>query len=487
MNHFILKISKLLFLLFALSAITSSSSFLVAQSLLQKNQLIDSSGTYSIHNIYILGNEKTKNYIITRELNVKEGDEVAKVELLGKLEWSRNNVYNTNLFSTVSVEPLYLDSATIDIMVKVEERWYVYPSPVFRLADRNFNDWWYNRDRDISRVKYGIKLDVYNFRGRKEKLKFIGLTGFEQRLIFEYTIPYIDKSQKHGLTFGGGHLTNKRMSYKTVDHLTIFTDSTAGEIVNRKTTSGYVMYTHRPSFYDYHHVLLQGFNMSISDSIAIFNPNYFGNGATTQQALGLSYTHIRDLRNNKNYPLTGYLSFSTLEKMGLGIFKDLDIWRLTSNYYQFFDLGKNLFASISFGGQLTTTNNVPYFNYTQFGLENYFVRGYELDVIEGPQNFLTKNSLKWRFWQTSANLGKSMPLTKFKKIPFAFYGKIIGDAGWVNNYPNYPQGQQLTNKLLYGVGLGLDVVTLYDLTFRFEYTYNAEGELNFFINFQTEL
>ncbi|MEQ9052151.1 MAG: ShlB/FhaC/HecB family hemolysin secretion/activation protein, partial [Marinoscillum sp.] len=167
--------------------------------------------------------------------------------------------------------------------------------------------------------------------------------------------------------------------------------------------------------------------------------------------------------------------------------KDVDIWRLTANHYHYFDMGSGFYGNVSIGGQLTTSDNVPYFNYTQFGLDNYYVRGYELDVIEGPQNFLTKNTLKKRLLSTQANLGQAMPLKKFRKIPFAFYAKMFGDAGWVNNYPGYYQSDVLTNRLLYGVGLGLDIVTLYDITFRFEYSYNSQGELNFFINFQSEL
>ncbi|MEQ8584174.1 MAG: POTRA domain-containing protein [Marinoscillum sp.] len=440
-----------------------------------------------VHKIFILGNEKTKDYIITRELRLQEGEYVPAGSLDELVETSRNNVYNTNLFYSVTIDQLELDSATVDLLIKVEERWYIWPSPVFRLADRNFNDWWYNRDHDPSRVKYGLKLDVYNFRGRKESLRFIGLTGFEKRLIFQYSIPYIDKSQKHGLTFGGGYLNNKKLPYMTTDHFTVFTDSTTAEEINREATSGYIVYTYRPSFYNYHYLMLQGYSMNISDTIAALNPNYFGEGTTSQQVLGLSYSFSQDKRNNKNYPLTGHKTLAMIEKLGLGIFKDVDIWRLTANHYHYFDMGSGFYGNVSIGGQLTTSDNVPYFNYTQFGLDNYYVRGYELDVIEGPQNFLTKNTLKKRLLSTQANLGQAMPLKKFRKIPFAFYAKMFGDAGWVNNYPGYYQSDVLTNRLLYGVGLGLDIVTLYDITFRFEYSYNSQGELNFFINFQSEL
>ncbi len=448
-----------------------------------------SSELIQIKKVFILGNEKTKRYIITRELKFEEGEYVPRDDLDEILELSQNNVYNTNLFHTVEIQKLQLDSAQTDILIKVEERWYVWPSPVFRLADRSFNDWWYNRGHDLSRVNYGLKLDVYNFRGQKENLRFIGLAGFEKRLIFQYAIPYIDKNQVHGLTFGGGFLSNKKLQYGTFDHLTYFTDTATAESTNREVTTGYIIYTYRPSFYDYHDFMVQFFDRKISDTIVKYNPNYYQDGANTQKMILLSYTYRRDKRNNKNYPLTGYRTLAMLEKEGIGIFGDVDNWRLTASHYQYFDLGKKFYANTSLGFQLSTFNDVAYFNYTQFGLQNYFVRGFELTVIEGPLNLLTKNSLKYQLFKTQVDLGNYMPLTKFKKVPFAFYPKIILDAGYVQNYPYYEdrsQNTRLTNSLLYSFGLGIDVVMIYDLTFSYEMTYNSEGQLNFFPNFTME-
>lgn len=469
--------------------ISLSTTFIsIGQKKTTKDSVVQSSqiDLVQVKNIFILGNEKTKRFIITRELKFKEGEYLERQELDEILELSKNNVYNTNLFHSVEIQKLQSDSSFIDVLVKVEERWYVWPSPVFRLADRSFNDWWYNRNHDLSRVNYGLKLDIYNFRGQKENLRFVGFTGFEKRLIFQYAIPYIDKDQVHGLTLGGGYLINKKLSYKTEDHLTIFTDTATAELVNREITTGYLIYTYRPSFNDYHDFMIQGFDRDVSDTVVKYNPNYYRDGSNRQRSFLLSYMFRRDFRNNKNYPLTGYRVLAMLEKEGIGIYKDVDIWRLTGSHFHYFDLGNKFFANVSLGVQLSTVNNVPYFNYTQLGLDNYYVRGYELSVIEGPINVLTKNSLKYELFKTQVHLGDAMPLRKFRKIPFAFYPKVIVDAGYVKNYPDYTMGSRLTDKLLYGIGPGLDVVTLYDITLRFEYTYNAEGEANFFLNFLQE-
>ncbi|MEQ8678451.1 MAG: hypothetical protein RID25_01775, partial [Cyclobacteriaceae bacterium] len=112
------------------------------------------------------------------------------------------------------------------------------------------------------------------------------------------------------------------------------------------------------------------------------------------------------------------------------------------------------------------------------------VRGYELELIEGYQYFLSKNALRKRLWKSESDISRVMPLEQFQKIPFIFYGNIFFDAGWVKNYPNYEQSSRLSDRLLYGIGLGIDFITINDLTTRFEYSYNAENEFNFFLNFK---
>ena len=448
----------------------------------------DTAGSTIVRSISIIGNDKTKEYIITRELSFSTGDTIPNSQLDEKLELSRNNVYNTNLFSTVNFESENQDSSYLDLTIKLEERWYIWPSFTLKPIDRNLVDWWTNRDKDFSRVRFGPKLDIYNVRGRKESLRFIGLFGFDRRFIFQYSIPYIDKNQKHGLIFGASSILNKKMPYETVGHVKNFITDTSEYVnqVNAEAWSGFVIYKYRPSFYDYHYITLQGYDISISDDIARLNSNYFGNGATNQTALGLSYSYVRDKRDNRNYPLSGYYSLGVLEKLGFGFFDEVDIWRLDLQYQHFVDLGKKWYFSTGIGAQLSS-ESASYFNYNQFGDGTYYVRGFEQFVVEGPHNFLIKNSIKREVLKTNFNLGRFMPIKKFKKIPFAIYAKAFADGGYVVNYDDYEQNSRLTDKPLYSVGVGLDLVLLYDITLRLEYSYNSEGDFKFAPNVMAEL
>ena len=107
-----------------------------------------------IYGTTITGNKITKDRIILRELIIHEGDSMSTTVLYEKLERSRQNLMNTGLFNTVTVLPLYLDARSAMVEVTVNERWYLWPSLIFDLADPNFNTWWLTKDLD--RVNYGM-------------------------------------------------------------------------------------------------------------------------------------------------------------------------------------------------------------------------------------------------------------------------------------------------------------------------------------------
>ena len=60
--------------------------------------------------------------------------------------------------------------------------------------------------------------------------------------------------------------------------------------------------------------------------------------------------------------------------------------------------------------------------------------------------------------------------------------------GFMPENPNTPVGinTKLSNHLLAGAGGGLDIVTVYDLVFRLEYTFTREGTHGFFFNLKKE-
>jgi outer membrane protein assembly factor BamA len=80
-----------------------------------------------VTDIIIKGNEKTKSGIILRELGFEKGEYLAADQLPSVLLRAKQQLLNTSLFLTASVQHIQLDSQHVQIDVTVKERWYFFP------------------------------------------------------------------------------------------------------------------------------------------------------------------------------------------------------------------------------------------------------------------------------------------------------------------------------------------------------------------------
>jgi len=443
----------------------------------------DTSGHFiHINRIFIVGNKVTKDRIVLRELTVKSGDIVYSTELPIMLDMDKKKLINTRLFNTVEIRTLEFQDNEIDLLIELNERWYTFPAPIFELADRNFNEWWQNYDHDFSRVNYGLRLYQFNMRGRNETLRFTAQFGFQRRFEISYRFPYIDKKQKHGLIFDFDFSETKNLAVRTVDHKLDFEklDETL-----KDTRGGGVTYTFRRNFYASHAVKLEYRKSTISDSVAAWNTNYYGEGKKTQQYGVLTYQFASDHRDYVGYPLVGYFFTIGAAKLGLSNSEDVNKFDLNATFTKFIPLKNNFFISNNSIAFWSTPQDLAYANYSALGYRKQLVRGYEIYVIEGPYYALNKTTFKKRIFSRAYTLNL-MPIRQFKYIPLSVFLKTYADIGYVRNYPNYEISNRLTDKVISGVGAGIDIVASYDAVFRFEYSFNAEGENGFFFHIRKE-
>jgi hypothetical protein len=66
------------------------------------------------------------------------------------------------------------------------------------------------------------------------------------------------------------------------------------------------------------------------------------------------------------------------------------------------------------------------------------------------------------------------------KLPFHIYAKTYADFGYC--YAKDENISILNNKFLYSGGFGIDILTLYDIQFKFEYSFNQLGQNGLFIH-----
>ena len=439
----------------------------------------DSSEVVRIDKIFIIGNKKTREHIIRRELSLNDSVEISRNRLMLTIESDKRKLVNTGLFLDVDVNVVELSKGSVDIIIRVAERWYFFPIPIFNLADRNFTEWWVNQGADLSRVDWGIKLRHFNFRGRREILNLTAQFGYTKLLRLSYQFPYIDKKQKIGMNFYGDYSTNKNVAYATIGNRQQFMDS---ESVLRERWRAGINFTFRPDFYAQHALGLHVSSVHIADTIRYENPNYFMDGNDEQRYFALTYTYTWDFRDYVGYPLSGAYFRIQANKIGFGIYNDVNMFTLNARYSRYFDLGKKFYAGTNFTVNASTPPAQAFYNYQSVGSTTDFVRGYEKYLIEGQHYLINRNYLKRQLFSFQMDLSNILTMKQFNKLPLSAYLSLNFDQGYVVNYPNYEQNNLFSDRYIYGGGLGLDIVTFYDFVMRWEYSVNVEGESALFFN-----
>ncbi|MEQ9439315.1 MAG: BamA/TamA family outer membrane protein [Cyclobacteriaceae bacterium] len=441
----------------------------------------------TVDRIFVLGNRVTKEKIILRELGIEEGLTFPIYELNELLKKDRQKLMNTRLFLDVDLHIVEIHPGTADIIIRVAERWYTIPSPYFQLADRNLNVWLTNQDRDWSRVIYGVKFTQYNFRGLNQRLAATAQFGFTKKFAVQYQIPYIDAAQKNGIDLGFSYSENRNINYMTRDHIFQFTDRVLDVPLDPavREVTALAGWNYRPSYYNTHGVTLSYSDVLVADTILNINPAYFLHGSPRQQYFMLNYTAAGDHRDYIGYPLQGYRWRTSISKLGLGVFDDIDILRITGLYSHYFNLGKGFYFASSVNGYMSTPRYQPYANFRGLGYGGLWLRGYELDVIEGQGFIMQQNTISKRIFSQEFDISRIIPISQFNVVPLSIYLKGYVDHGYVSNTIEYEQSDRLSNRYLMGYGVGIDIVSFYDTVFRIERSWKIDGSAGFFVHFRS--
>ncbi len=443
----------------------------------------DTSRLIVVASIQLEGNKITKPQIITRELSFRVGDTLSTLNFDAFLHTERNRIFNTGLF--ISVRLLFdidsLGQGHLKILMK--ERWFWFPIPILELADRSFNEWWYNQNHDLRRINYGVRFRHANMRGRNEELKVIVQGGFTQKYEILYSIPYLTKSQKLGLTIGANFLENKQIAYRSLNNKQDFLKIEDPLLKRYSVVAGL---SYRKSYYSFHNFDARYTVQQVNDTIQKLNPQYLNTGNNFQQYTTLRYTFSRDRRDIQAYALHGYLFNFETQKVGVLPSDNVNLWVSYAGLSKYFDLGRKFYLAAKVKGKFSIQEQQPYNMARAFGFGNDFVRGYDLNVVEGPTFGLFKSTLRRQLFQVKSRMN-FIPIEQFREVPIAAYLNAYFDAGYViNDFPTLTN-ERLMNRWLPGGGIGLDVVTFYDLVIRMEYSYNIDGKANFFFYFTSDI
>ncbi|MEY4539330.1 MAG: hypothetical protein RLZZ306_1087 [Bacteroidota bacterium] len=428
-----------------------------------------------IQQINIVGNHRTKERIILRELDFAIGDSIKTKEIDTRLDLNRRKLVNTNLFITIEVKSRKVSEKDIIIDVKLLEQWYVMGYPVFQIIDRNYAEWW-QRGADFNRTTYGIDFMHNNFRGRAEKLNLRAESGFIQRIDFGYRIPYIDKAQKTGIGFNLAYSTTKNLAFRSLNDTLFFLRNQTESL--RQRFSAAMNIRKRFGFYDNHVAELRYNNSNIADTVSRLNPDYFLNGQTSQKFFQFNYFYSYDFRDNVAYALRGNRFEFGITKLGLLANDDINQLDISAGYYWFKPLSKRFFYGLALKAKISFPDKQPFNIIRGLGYGGDLVRGYELYVVDGVAHGLMRNNLKFELLNSKIFL-KFLKIKQFNTIPIGIYPNVFFDYGYVSNAFTSENKSKLANRFLYGGGGGVDIVTYYNMVIRLTYVVNDRKQTNF--------
>ncbi len=430
--------------------------------------------SFVVDSILISGNNKTKNNIILRELPFKTGDSIASENLQKKLILARQQLINTSLFIDVNVGFVNTDSNHIIIKTDVKERWYLLPVPYFRLVDRNFNQWWTEQHRSLSRVNYGLKLIQNNVSGRNDNAYLWLITGYNHQVAARYDLPFIDKHLHQGISIAASFSRQREINYGTTTlNKQLFYKGT--DFV-RQQFRVEASYLYRPAIRTWHSFTFRLMNEQLNDTILQLNPNYFPYSRTHITYPVINYTVKYSDADNIVYPTKGFTGDLSFTKKGLGGI--MNLWQLAYHSKYTIPLYQKTQLQLQSAGILSLPFKQPFFNrqiVNYYG--DFFLQGLEYYVIDGVAATINRATLRRQIF--SYNIKNPVNIKNHNIIPVRFYLKAYGDAGYV--YDDKRESR-LSNQFIGTYGFGLDVVTIYDIVIRLEYSFNQMGEHNLYLH-----
>ena len=426
-----------------------------------------------ISSIKITGNKRTKNYIILREVQFKEGDRLHKTDLAKNLTEARNQVYNTNLFTEVKIDSLPLKDSSLQINITVKEKWYIYPSPQFQLADRSFNEWIKTYHADMNRVIYGLKFAHYNFSGRRDQLKIYLLNGYARNFSASYSNPFVNKALTQGISYSAGFTQNREIGYKINYFNRVVNFKKPGFVRNSFSSS--VGYNIRKGFFKSTGYGLSLTYINVNDSVITskYNPYYFNSSRHTQLFPEISFGVGYSKTDNNNYPLKGLAYAYGISKRGIGFTGGINSTTFSGGIAKYISHKNNLYSTVQSSALIELPFNQAFINLAGIGL-----RGTEYYAINGVANAVVKYTLSKKV--AAFRIPIPFKIKTVPYIPMKIFAKTYADAGY--SYTPSQFISRFNNKLLYAGGFGLDILTLYDIVLKVEFSFNQLGEKGLFLH-----
>lgn len=383
----------------------------------------------------VKGNDKTKDYVITREMRIKPGE----VFDAKKARRSMQRVYNLGFFEDVSVKilPGKEDPNNIIMELTVIEK---------RTGSFGIGAGYSSEDGLLGMVSIGDT----NFRGTGDSVKamyeFGGDGGDDSGYSISYTKPWLDEKE----TTGTFRIYDRKFEYDDYDN--------NGDLIETydKKNQGYELNFGRPT--DEYTMNYLGFK--INDTEYRGHEDGLDRSKNTEwldnnfgETRSIIASQVRDTRDNIFYPTEGTRTSLSVEYAGLG--GDFDYTKLTGSVQKYYKVGHA--QVLAFRGSAGYANeDLPEAALFEVGGQNS-VRGYRDGQFSG--NRMLMGTMEYRF-----------PL--MNKVQGALFTDV-GDAWGGKSWGSWSSIEEDLD-LHASVGLGLQMQTPIG-AMRLDYGWGEDG------------
>ncbi|MCL4547021.1 MAG: hypothetical protein M1495_00445 [Bacteroidetes bacterium] len=406
-----------------------------------------------IDSIKISGNNVTKDFIIRRELTISEDDSVTEKII----DYNRERVFSLGLFTNVKMF-VYNSNQKNNLMIAVDESWYIYPLLYFRSEHNSINS-----------STLGLSLLYKNFRGRNETIFATVGIGYQPYYRLAYKNPALLYNEDIGIEVD---LMYTNFVNKNVEAATLVGNDFKEKIIDNSVTLS-------KRFNQFNMVFVTiGFNYVETPYPGLEKITASGRGIDRVPYAGISYNY--DSRDLKQFSDNGFYAFGSITHKGFGEDNiNYNVFSLDLREYE--KIIGGLSAKWRIAYRSTFGGTIPYYNYSYLGYEER-VRGNFMHKREGNNYLLASVEVNHpiiKEWDVSLKL----PLLP-RSLTSARLGLYLGlfyDAG--ATYNNY---QRLSlNQFYSGYGIGFTILAIPYSSFRVEYAINQDqrGEFIFATGF----
>lgn len=414
-----------------------------------------------INKVLIYGNEVTKDEVIKREMETKDSSLLNLETLKEDIE----RIYNLGLFTKVDVMPIPLEDGKFNLILTVEESFYLIPVPIFNI-----------KESDLGKIQVGANILWRNFNGMNQTLGLGFALGYEPFVSMYYYNPWLGEKSHFFTSFN--------LSYFKSVNKNITNSNNKGEIQNKSDianydninlNAGFSLGKYYSKYFSVSSIL--SFNyLSVSD----YKENRTVSTSGTDRFLMLSFNINYDKRDNVFY--TTYGSFYNAKYTRYNSFNDeIGFHKLSFDIRKFIPLylSKDYAITVATRGLYSVPfgGNVPSYLNEVLGYD-VLIRGWNGKVLNGENLMCMFNEIRIPLIKPFYVNGKDHLIIKrlpvFKDISYKYglYVSPFFDIGAVWDRADEFGKTQFRS----GYGIGLDMIFPFNIVGRVDFAVRRQNE-----------